>query len=232
MKEQFRRRRLPHWDKPGAIYFVTACLAGSIPARGLLDIAQYRKQLSRRKKPAGIAASEWNIRRWKQTFARCDRWLDEHPAVSHLADDRLANEVEKSWLYFAGERYVLWAFVVMPSHFHCVFEPLPDWVESLGPSVDERPPRERIMHSVKLYSARQCNGLLGRKGFFWQDESYDHCVRDLEELQRVIDYVELNPPKAGLCESCEVWRRSSAWYRTEQKIAFGRPIVGASSLFS
>jgi hypothetical protein len=39
MEEKFRRRRLPHWDLSGATYFITACLAGSIPAQGLLDIA-------------------------------------------------------------------------------------------------------------------------------------------------------------------------------------------------
>jgi len=32
MEEMFRRRHLPHWDYPGATYFITACLDGSIPA--------------------------------------------------------------------------------------------------------------------------------------------------------------------------------------------------------
>jgi type I restriction enzyme R subunit len=46
MREQFRRRRLPHLDQPGALYFVTTCLEGSIPASGLKDIYDYRKPLS------------------------------------------------------------------------------------------------------------------------------------------------------------------------------------------
>jgi len=232
MQEQFRRRRLPHWDKPGAIYFVTACLAGSIPAQGLLDIDQFRSALENRDKPENLSESEWKTRKWKQLFSRCDFWLDQRPAVRHLEDERLADEVEESLLHFAGERYALWACVVMPSHFHCVFQPLPDWVASLGESANERPPRERVMHSVKLHSARRCNRLLGQKGTFWQDESYDHCVDDVDELQRIIDYVELNPVKAGLCESREAWRFSSAWYRNEHGIEPGRPILGESTLFA
>jgi hypothetical protein len=38
MNATVRVRHLPHWDVPGATYFVTTCLAGSIPAQGFLDL--------------------------------------------------------------------------------------------------------------------------------------------------------------------------------------------------
>jgi hypothetical protein len=50
--EVIRRRNLPHWDVPTAAYFVTTCLKGSIPARGLLDLESYREELARRARPA------------------------------------------------------------------------------------------------------------------------------------------------------------------------------------
>jgi hypothetical protein len=53
--EMIRRRNLPHWDVPIAAYFVTVCLDGSIPARGLLDLANYRTELSRRPRPQDAA---------------------------------------------------------------------------------------------------------------------------------------------------------------------------------
>ncbi len=40
--------------------------------------------------------------------------------------------------------------------------------------------------------------MLGRSGRFWQDESYDHWVRDDEELERIVDYIAANPVKADL----------------------------------
>jgi hypothetical protein len=113
MQEKFRRRRLPHWDMPGATYFVTACLAGSIPAQGLLDISKWRASLARRPKPDGLSEDEWKIRCWKQTFARCDDWLDRQPAVRHLEDRELAQIVVNSLYHFAGERYDMLAFVVI-----------------------------------------------------------------------------------------------------------------------
>jgi len=169
------------------------------------------------------------MRKWKRAFARCDDWLDNRPAVRHLKDDRLAAKVVESLTYFAGQRYALWAYVVMPSHFHWVFEPACEWIEGLGSKADDRSPRQRIMHSVKMYSARWCNKLLGRKGAFWQDESYDHCIRDLDELERAIDYVELNPVKAGLANAPEAWTHSSARYRADRGIDFGMPIIAAIS---
>jgi putative transposase len=81
------------------------------------------------------------------------------------------------------------------------------------------------MHSVNRHSGRKCNEYLRRQDAFWQRESYDHCVDDEDELQRIIDYVELNPVKAGLVRSRELWEFSSAYDRLRWGIPFGRPLV-------
>src|SRR5690348_15346470 len=87
--------------------------------------------------------------------------------------------------------------VVMPNHVHVVLVP-----KSNLP---------RITKSIKGFTARKANEILGRTGEkFWQDKSYDHCVRSNEELQRIIKYVERNPVRAGLVASIEDWVWSSA----------------------
>ena len=45
---------------------------------------------------------------------------------------------------------------------------------------------------------------------FWQDESYDHLVRDDEEFQRIVRYIEWNPVKAGFVTCPEEFPWSSA----------------------
>src|SRR5436309_683439 len=87
--DRLRRRDLPHWDVPHAAYFVTSCLAGSIPAQGLLDLERYRADLQCRPRPAGQSDLEWKVACSKRVFARTDAWLDQRPAVRHLADPRL-----------------------------------------------------------------------------------------------------------------------------------------------
>ena len=54
---------------------------------------------------------------------------------------------------------------------------------------DSRSPLTIIMHSLKSYTANRANELLGRSGQFWQHESYDHWVRDVEELERIVEYL-------------------------------------------
>lgn len=60
-----------------------------------------------------------------------------------------------------------------------------------------------IMHSLKRYTARESNRLLGREGQFWQHENYDHVVRDEAELNRIVRYVLNNPVNAGWIENWE-----------------------------
>ena len=226
----FRQRRLPHWDVEDATFFVTACLAGSIPAQGLIRLQTYRDHLDLRPRPKALSVQAWETRKHKMVFAQFDEIIDVEPAVQHLANRAAASAVEASLRHFAGQRYDLVAFVVMPSHFHWVFHPRADWVQA---SVEEerqagkpapRTPRERIMQSVKGFSAYQCNRLLGLNGEFWQDESYDHVVRDDDELFRIIEYVENNPVKAGLVKRREDWQWSSARDRVRLRIPHGHSL--------
>lgn len=69
-------------------------------------------------------------------------------------------------------------------------------------------PLFRILQSLKRHTATDCNRLLRRSGAFWQDESYDHVVRDEEELERTIWYVLNNPVNAGLAKEWKDWRWS------------------------
>jgi putative transposase len=223
-EETLRRRHLPHWDVPGATYFVTACLEGSIPARGLVDVRSYETTLAQRPRRKEHSEREWALRRWKLVFARAEHWLDIEPAVRHLADPELAGIVANALQLFAGIRYDLLAFVVMPSHFHWVFRPLEQWIKSLEPALAISSHRERIMHSIKSFTARECNKRLGRRGTFWQQESYDHWVRDEDELERIIHYVEDNPVKAGLISESRKWPFGSAQHREALALEFGTPL--------
>src|ERR1035437_11196056 len=69
----------------------------------------------------------------------------------------------------------------------------------------------RLLQSLKGATARQANLLLGRTGeTVWQAESYDHWVRDESEWDRIANYIEDNPVKAGLVRCAEDYRWSSA----------------------
>jgi len=75
---------------------------------------------------------------------------------------------------------------------------------------DRLGPLASIMRSLKGYTAHEANKRLKRSGQFWQHESYDHWVRNDEELERIADYITGNPVKAGLAGRPADWFWSSA----------------------
>jgi putative transposase len=117
-------------------------------------------------------------------------WLKDPRIASCFVDTLLLSE--QKW-----ELCELFAWVVMSNHVHVLLKP-------------HKPLRE-VTRAIKKTSARQANLMLRRSGVpFWQDESYDHWVRDGEEFNRVVRYIEWNPVRAGLVESVDLWPWSSA----------------------
>jgi len=97
--------------------------------------------------------------------------------------------------------YELLAWVVMANHVHVLLRPRTDLT--------------KLVMNVKSASARRCNALLGRVGQpFWQEEAYDHWVRNDRERNSIIDYIEFNPVKAGLVAEPADWPWSSAGWKT------------------
>ena len=201
----FRRRNLPHLDVAGAAYFVTFCLAGSLPARGARLLATHWRARALQP-PTGQCPRRWRDTCMAAAFAATDRLLDVSPTVRWLTDSRLAELVQEALLHRHGRSYTLLAYVVMPSHCHVLFVPFADEVAG-------RPARQAILQGLKRRTAAECNRVLGRSGRFWQPESFDRVVRGPGSLEKVIDYVERNPVKAGLCDVPEDWRFSSAHTR-------------------
>jgi putative DNA methylase len=94
------------------------------------------------------------------------------------------------------DMFHLRAFVVMANHVHVLLEP--------------KFPIARITQIIKGSTAREANRILGRTGIrFWQEESFDHWIRNRPEWNRVRTYIEKNPVIAGLVQKQEEWRWSS-----------------------
>jgi putative transposase len=84
--------------------------------------------------------------------------------------------------------------------------------------IDPHAPLTRITKAIKNYSAREANRILDRTGQpFWQNESYDHVVRNTKESDEIVKYIEFNPVSAGLTDAPEAWRWSSVCARVGQE---------------
>ena len=79
----------------------------------------------------------------------------------------------------------------MVDHVHLLIKPLPK-------SEKEFWSLSSILHSIKSYSANQIPKVMKHIGTVWQDERYDHIVRNEQELQYFWKYIRQNPVKAEL----------------------------------
>jgi putative DNA methylase len=129
-----------------------------------------------------------------------DRLLDTaQTGPLYLRRPEIAKMVEET-LWFHGrqlDHYQVHSYVVMPNHVHLL----------ITPSV----PVSKLMHSLKRFTAREGNRILGLTGQpFWQDESHDRLVRAEGEFDRIVSYIERNPVGAGLAAAPEEFPWSSA----------------------
>ncbi len=194
------RRNLPHIQPPGATFFVTFRLTGSIPAKvlALLHAEAQRLHSELERLPASSERAERQYQEERRFFGKWDALLDRGQGPDWLRQSEIARLVAQALHYSDGQHYELLGFCIMPNHVHVVLTPLLKTDDAYYPLAG-------IMHSIKGFTARGANRLLGRSGAFWLHESYDHCVRDEAELNRIITYMVNNPVKAGLVTEWQAW---------------------------
>jgi len=196
---------LPHWFQPGVTYFVTFRTEDSIPA-DVSRLWHQRRDDWLRRHGIDPGKRDWKValdrlpdglrRTFHATFSRefleyLDRGLGEcvfkRPQIAQIVADSLE--------HFDGTRYHMGDFVVMPNHVHLLV--------CLTGETDIG----RQCYSWKKYTAGEINRRLGRRGRFWQEESFDHLVRSPEEFEALRRYIANNPAAAGLRPGEYLYRR-------------------------
>lgn len=103
----------------------------------------------------------------------------------------------RALIFFKGKELTTHAYCIMPNHVHWVFSHKEDaqvvW---------------RILQRMKSFTAKECNKILKREGQFWEEESYDHIVRDTKEFDNIVWYTLQNPVKAGFVKEWQEWQFS------------------------
>ncbi|MGC2831204.1 MAG: transposase [Candidatus Acidiferrum sp.] len=189
----FYRRNLPHWHPEGKSIFITWRLYGSLPASILKKIRTARNGCAT--KPADADSQESPGKQFLQFDAALD-FAKSGPVW--LLDPEFAEYAEYPILRGAElGRYELHAYVVMPNHVHVLLDP--------------HLPLAKISGVIKGVAARDINARLGRSGKpLWQDESFDHWIRNSAEFERIRQYIAWNPVRAHLVAQPQHWKWSSA----------------------
>ena len=200
------RGYLPHFEGAEMTQHVTFHQADSLPKAAL-----ERMELQLRTLPM----EKQEVERRK----RVEEWVDAGHGSCLLRESGIASMVQGSFLKFDSERYRLLAWVVMPNHVHVLFQPMDGWTVA------------KIVASWKKFTARKiCEtrrksgeeplvpGVSGRQSGdghprpVWHREYWDRYIRDERHFLQAVEYIRLNPVKAGLVEAAGNWKWSSAYW--------------------
>ena len=175
------RANLPHWSQGETACFATFRLADSLPQEKIDALALERSAwLDAHPKPWSDAEFD----DYRENFVvRVQKWLDANHGSCVLRERENRKIVENALQHFDGDRYRLYAFVVMPNHVHVLFAP---FGENKIPE---------ILRSWKGFCAREINRRLGSAGTLWQKESWDTLIRDETHFARVMKYMRCNSPE-------------------------------------
>jgi REP element-mobilizing transposase RayT len=202
---EISERCLPHWEQAGATYFITFRTADSLPDAVIRAWRAERDNWLRRHHICPLAR---NLSELVDSLAAVERqeyhdhfsgrWqemLDAGHGECVLKRPELSQIVADSLRYFDGDRYQLGDFVVMPNHVHLL-------VMFSGPGKLKLQCR-----SWKKFTAGRINEQLGRRGHFWQDESFDHLIRSPDQFEYFRRYIAENPAMARLRPGDYHWFR-------------------------
>ena len=171
--------KLPHWHQNNKIQFITFRLADSLPQEKLAELTAFKEQwLAAHPQPWDQKTKDeydYTIRR------KIDRWLDQGFGECILQREDIRQIVANTLLLYHGRRYNLYRFVIMPNHVHLLLSPIGKEVST------------RFIGSVKQYTANAINQALGRKGQVWQRNFFDRLVRDGNNFEAYVNYINQNP---------------------------------------
>lgn len=187
----------PHFESQHHVQYICLHLADSLPRLVIARMADELKGLPAALRDAGKEQ-------------RVQAWLDAGHGDCSLGERVVAAMAQESLLHFAGGRYHLHAWCIMPNHAHILMQPANGWTMSAS------------MASWRKYTGlrisrwrQQQRGL--PPGPVWQREYFDRCIRDEGHYRTVVDYIHQDPVKAGLVETAEDWEWSSAFKPSDQQ---------------
>lgn len=170
---------LPHWHQHEKMQYVTFRLADSLPKSVCQELHERISEFKKRH------PEPWDEK------TKIKYWTEIGPMQHRLLDNGYGSCVLRSYecrkvlidviAYNDNVNYKVVSYVIMPNHVHMLILPLSD------------NKIENIMSSIKRFSARKINGILGKSGTLWMKEYFDRIVRNEDSYKHYYNYIIANP---------------------------------------
>lgn len=170
---------LPHWQQNGKIQFITFRLADSLPQS---KIRELKTCITNFKNEHPLPWSDATKLEYRNITGQMEKSLLDNGYGSCLLQYVEFRQIVVSSInYYSSQLYDVAAFVIMPNHVHLLLHFYPETIT------------EKVLHSIKSFTAHQINVKRQQFGTVWMSEYFDRIVRSRSDLQNYIDYIENNP---------------------------------------
>jgi len=92
-------------------------------------------------------------------------------------------------------------FCVMPTHIHLLIKPA------------ENTSLSKIMQWIKTITAKRWNFIHGSTDHFWGNRYFARTIKNMQDFNTIMNYIDQNPVKAGLAVNPVDWEASGAFYK-------------------
>ena len=92
-------------------------------------------------------------------------------------------------------------FCIMPTHIHLLIKPVD------GTNLT------KIMQWIKTNSSKYWNRIHGSIDHLWGERFFARIIKNQDEFETLMDYIDYNPVKAGFVLEPADWFASGAYYR-------------------
>lgn len=182
------------------------------------DFGKSKSQLAKARKEYYLA-----LRKYRLAY---DKALhNSNQPKTNLIKENNRKVIEEALLFWQGKRLKNHAWCIMSNHIHWVFTVFEreqgvgvsnSDICDLGKSQSREPDFSKsgntkpiylqdILHSVKLFTAKQINQNENRSGQLWEHESFDTTIRNERHFAAVVNYALNNPVYAGLVKDWHDW---------------------------
>ncbi len=186
---RFYRKRLPHWEVTGGLYFVTIRQSGTIPQRGIEKLQALKASLSNN-------ANAASIERQRKIFLMLETLLDGNDS-GNLCEQPYFETIKDAIEYrHKAKKWHMIEYVVMPNHVHMFFK---------SHSRD----LVTLLKDFKRWTTTKFAQIDDFNNVKWQREWFDHWSRTPEEDNKIIKYIRNNPQKANLVTDYKKWAYGS-----------------------
>jgi len=127
-------------------------------------------------------------------------------------NDAARQVVMEACQHFHGQRYRIYAGVVMPDHIHLLIQPC---LKETGQfwTIGS------ILHSIKGFSAKQVPYIMPHIGKLWQNGRHQRFISSDRHFRATLNYIYQNPVAAKLVKSPEAYPYLWSNHRSTHRVS-------------